>query len=357
MTKKEFGRCIAFMLVVCLLLVVLCDLFELGNTSNFDKRFNTYRNLNEDTIDAVMIGTSGMDRYWIGAKAYDEYGMTVYPMTADNMPTWLFINMIEELYTYQNPELIIIDARAYGQSNTKASDMEVRARRVLDAMDFLSVNRIKTAFTTMEVIHSTFEEEPSFELSYLLPYIKYHTKWEEDYSISSNLGSKEHVYAGFYMSSSLSIQVKKQETVVYDSDYFEDLDPLTEESLYELLEYIEENNLNVLFVDTPQFKSEKEIGRSNTLYKILDEYGMDYINYCETDEDGNFLYDLNLNRETDFYNAGHVNYYGAEKFTEVFAAYLDENYDLPDRRNDESVQEYWEGVYAKLQKKIASWEE
>lgn len=356
MTKKEIGRSIAFILVVCLVLILLCDLFELRNNSNYDKRFTTYRNLNEDTIDAVWIGTSGTDRYWIPAKAYDEYGMTVSLLTSDAMPSWLYINMVEEVYTYQNPELIIVDLRAYAQSNVKAATMEVRARRILDAMDFFSVNRIKTAFTTMEVIHSTFEEEPSFDLSYLLPFIKYHTKWEDDYTFELNLGNKEHAYAGFFMSSSDSVKAVEQEPVVYDLDYYEELDPVAEASLYEFLEYINENDLNVLFVDTPKFKSEQEIGRANTVYKILDEYEADYINFCMTDEEGNFTYIPDLDSKTDFYNEGHVNYYGAEKFTEVFSAYLDENFDLPDRRNDENVDEDWAGIYAKILKKIASWE-
>lgn len=357
MTKKEFGRSIAFVLVVCLVLILLCDLFEQANYSNFDKRFTTYRNLNEDTIDAVWIGTSGVDRYWIGAKAYEEYGMTVYPLTVDAMPTWLFTNVIEEVYTYQNPELIIIDIRAYGQDNVNAGAMDVRARRILDAMDFFSVNRIKTAFDTMEIIHENFEEEPEFEISYLLPFVKYHSKWEEDdYTISGNLGNKEHAYLGFYMSSALSIDKVPQTPVVYTPDYYEELDPIAEASLYDFLEYIDENDLNVLFVDTPKFKTEQEIGRANTVYKILDEYEADYINFCVTDEEGNFTYIPDFDFESDFYNEGHVNYYGAEKFTDVFAAYLDENYDLPDHRSDESIQEDWDGIYTKIKKAIAKWE-
>lgn len=358
MTKKEFGRMIAFVLVVCVVLCALCDLFELENSRNIDKRFTTYRKLNEDTVDAVWIGTSGVDRYWLAPKAYEEHGITLFTLASDAMPTWLFMDMIEEAYTYQNPELIIVDMRAYGQSNSSAGTMDVRARRAMDAMDFFSVNRIKAAFTTMRVIHETFEEEPRFELSYLLPYIKYHTMWmEDDYAIANQWGNKEHAYMGAYMNSTASIKSSKNEKVVYDSEYCEALDPVAEKSLYDLLNYAKTNNIELLFVDTPQFKSEKEMGRANTLIKILEEEGANYINFCETDAEGNFVNGLTLDPEADFYNAGHVNFYGAEKFTETFAAYLDEHYDLPDRRNDAAVQEEWDGIYAKMKKRIAGWEE
>lgn len=358
MTKKEFGRCIAFILVVCVILCLLCSLFKQQSSRYIEKRFTTYRKLNEDTVDAVWIGTSGVDRYWLAPKAYEEHGITLFTLASDAMPTWLFTNVIEEAYAHQNPELIIVDMRAYGQSNTKASTMDVRARRVLDAMDFFSSNRIKTAFRTMEVIHETFEEEPRFELSYLLPYIKYHTMWQEEgYSVANHLDNTGDAYLGFFMNASASVKRSAMEKVVHDAERYEALDPVAENSLYDLLDYAKTNNIELLFVDTPHFKAEKEMGRSNALVKILKEEGANYINFCETDAEGNFVNGLTLDPEADFYNAGHVNFYGAEKFTETFAAYLDEHYDLPDRRNDAAVQEEWDGIYAKMKKRIAGWEE
>lgn len=358
MTKKQILRSIAFLLVVCVALVVLCDLFELENTTNYHRRFTTFRNLSENTIDAVWIGTSGVDRYWIAAQAYEEYGMTVYPLSVDEMPIWLFINVIEEAYTYQDPELIIIDLRAFGQSNDDAKRLDTRARRVLDSMDFFSVNRWKAAFKAMDVIHSAFEDEPAFNLSMLLPYINYHSKWsEDDFTFKKNLGDNEHLYMGFYMDSKLTPDKEEQSPVVYDSEYMEEMDPVSEEALHELLQYVQANDLNVLFVDTPQFKSASEMGRANAVYQILDEYGVDYINFCMTDEEGNFTNISDFDLGNDFYNDGHVNYYGAVKFTAVMAEYLDDNYNFEDHRSDEAVTEDWDGIYKKIQKKIASWEE
>ena len=358
MTKKQVARVIAFGLVVCVILCLLCDLFELRNNSNIDKRFTTFRELNEDTVDAVVIGTSGIDRYWIAAKAYEEYGMTTYALASDAMPTWLFTNVIDEIYTYQNPKLIVVDLRAYGQSNTVEDSLDSRARRVLDAMDFYSINRLKTAIDTTRVMNETFPERDKFDISYVLPYVKYHSMWaDDDYSIENSWGNKEHDYLGFYMDKKLGMDSVEQEKVVYNHDIYEALDPLAESSLYDLFDYAEEKGIELLFVDTPQFKTEKEMGRANTAMKILEEEGYNYINYNETDEEGNFLYDLNIDPKTDYYNEGHTNYYGAEKFTTVFAKYLNENYDLADRREDPSVQEQWDGVYWKITERIFQWEE
>lgn len=358
MTKKEFGRCIAFCLVVCIVLIALCDLFELENNRNMDKRFTTFRNLNKDTVDAVWIGTSGVDRYWIPGKAYEEHGITLYTLSSDAMPTWLFINMIEEIYTYQNPQLIVVDMRAYGQSNTSASTMDVRTRRAMDAMAFLSPNRIKTAFTAMRVIHETIEGQPRFNLSLLLSYVKYHTMWkEEDYSIDDHWGNKEHDYLGYHMNVDQTPVRTKMEKVPRDKEIYEELDPLAKSSLYDLLEYAEANHIELLFVDTPQFKGEREMGRSAALVKLLEEEGVNYINYCETDREGNFVNCPGLSVEEDFYNEGHVNFYGAEKITDLLATYLEEHYEFPDRREDAAVQEQWDGNYAEIRQQVEAWTE
>lgn len=357
MTKKELGRSIAFVLVVCLLLLLLCEVFELSDVTYIPTRFQTFYDLNEDTLDAVWIGTSGVDRYWLSSKAYEEHGMTVYPLSSDAMPTWLFTYVVDEIYKYQDPELLIVDLRAFCQTNTVESK-DVRARRLLDAMDPYSPNRLKAAFRTMRSIEELDEESSSFDLSYLLSYIKYHNMWEEDdFSLKDGTSEVGCEYMGFFMRKSLSLKPKNQKASVFKTDSFETLDQYSEESLYEFLDYVNEKGINVLFVNTPNHMTKKEMGRTNTICQILDQRGIDYINYCETDSEGTFSYIPELDHVNDFYNRNHVNYYGAEKFTAVFAEYLTENYDFADHRSDAAVTEDWNGVYDHIKATIKGWEE
>lgn len=358
MTKKQILRCCAFVLVVCCVLTILNDLLELKNSTNYDKRFNTYANFETDMIDTVYIGTSGVDRYYMAPKAFEEYGISSYTLSSDGMPSWLFVDVIKYALEMQSPELFIIDIRAFSQTNTDLKYIDARARRVLDAMDYFSVSRFRTAFTTMRYMRKASSDNPRFDLSYILSFIKFHSKWsEDDYSFNKNLGSKKHRYGSFYINSGKSASVEVQEPVIYNPDFYTDLDPLSKDSLYELLDYIKENKLNVLFVDTPHFKDEYEMGTANTVIKILKENNLDYISYCETDKEGNFINCPEINRETDFYNDSHVNYYGAEKFTSIFTKYLNDNYDIPDRRNEKDVAEYWAEMSENIDEKMAKVEE
>lgn len=354
MTKKQVVKVVAFCLIALIMTASLCDLFDYENTKNFSRRFYTYTKLEENTVDAVYIGTSGVDRFWIGAQAYEDYGMTVYPLSTDSMPTWLYTSVMDYAFKYQNPELIILDARAFCKDDS-IENMDARARRVLDSMEFGTKPFFKAAFRTMEERHKLDNEEPEFDLSYLFSIIRYHSKWvEEDVeAFAKNVGKHSNLYAGFYMDKNLTTKISPQTPVPYDSTVVEKIDQSCEDAFYEIIEYAKEKDVKILFVDTPQFKNTRELGRINYVLDMFEKAGVDYLTYDRMDSVGGFTIDFDYSKE--FYNAGHVNFDGAIKFTDVFAKYLDENYDLPDRRNDESVKKYWDGKYDVIKAKIAEW--
>jgi len=353
MTKKQVVKVIAFCLIVCIMCAVLCDLFDYENTKNFSSRFYTYTQLEEDTVDAVYIGTSGVDRFWIGPQAYEEYGMTVYPLSTDSMPTWLYTSVMDYALKYQNPKLIILDTRAFCK-NDSIENVDSRARRVLDSMEFGTKPFFKAAFRTMEEIHKLDNSKPKFDISYLLSIVKYHSKWiDEEDKILKNIGKRENKYAGFYMDKNLTPTIEPQTPIPYDGDSIEKIDQSCEDAFYEIVEYAKEKDIEILFLDTPQFKIPRERARINYVLKMFEDAGVDYLTYDRMDSVGGFTIDFDYDKE--FYNEGHVNYEGAIKFTSVFAEYLDKNYDLPDRRNDENVKKYWDGRNDMIKAKIAEW--
>ncbi len=357
MKLKRVLGCVAFVLIACVMLLVLCDMFELPNSSNFDKRYTTFKRLEDNTVDAVFIGTSGVDRYWMAPKAYEEYGMTLYALATDGMPAWLFTEVLDDIFASQNPKLVLLDVRAFTQGTSSQEMMDTRARRVLDSMNLFSSARFDAALKTMRVMHEQFDE-PRVDLSYLFSVAKYHDKWmDDDFSVKNNIGERESEYMGFYMASNTSVTKEPQTVIPHNFDVTEPLEKLAEESLYEVLEYLKEKDVKVLFIDTPQIKDETEMTRANTLYKLLDELGEDYLHFLSEDQTAGPLHTIDLDYENDFYNDGHVNYYGAEKFTTYLAKYIDANYDLPDRRGDETVNKEWDGKYDAIKEKIKDFEE
>jgi hypothetical protein len=356
MTKKQFLGSISFLLIVAIMVFGLCDLFEMENTSNYNKRYYTYRDFPEDTVDAVLLGTSGIDRYWVPSQAYEEYGITVYPLSTDAFPAWLYEYAVEEALKYQDVDLFILDIRPFTMANLDKGGMDVRSRRFLDVLPQFSINRIKGCFKTMAIRDDVDSSASRLDLSYLFPIIKFHSKWsDKKYLIENNWSNYPHEYLGFNIMDRVTARPTPQKYRPYDAELLYDLDPYIQECLYDFLDYLKEKELNVVFVDTPQIRYDDETGRSNMVYKILEEEGFDCVHFYEENDVNNFTIDLDL--KTDFYNAGHANFYGATKFTDVFAKYLVENYDLKDRRNDEHVKEHWDGVHDTLLAKIGELEE
>lgn len=347
MTKKQILRCSAFLLVVVCMLMMLCVLFEQTHGTTGDSVFHTYRELEKDTIDAVFMGTSGVTCYWLGSKAYEEFGMTVYSLASDAMPSWLYTNVMEEALAYQSPQLLILDIRPFTSPATQFDELDYRSRNLLDALKPFSANYIRSAFKTMKAIHAITGDTPQFDVSYLLSFVKYHSKWSDgSYSFTHQLdGSKhENRTGGFYLDHTVTVKKEPMTPHLYSDAVTSDLLPIHEAALHEVMDYIREKNLNVLFVDTPRVYTDMDaMGRVNTVFQILEKEGFDYVSFLTTAKDGSFSIDLDYN--SDFFNSHHVNYYGAEKFTRAFSEYLNQNYALPDRRTNPGAKAYWDGIY------------
>ena len=350
MTKNQIIRTVAFLLVVFTLLLALCDLFEYEN-SHISERIETYQHLERNTVDAVLVGTSGIDRYWITPKAYEEHGITAYPLSTDGMPSWMIKIMLKEAEKNQDIKLAVIDMRAFLNTYKEGSHkFDAAARRVIDGLDFFSLTRFEAINTTLKLRMKTGDPEAErWDPSYFFSFIKYHSKWENDGFSFTEIEDPESMSLGFLMHSDASIKRLGKDGKDVKSNEKMELDPICEEVLYDLLDYLKKQDYQVLFLDTPHCHSTTEAKRMNTMCDILESEGFAYL-VCDVN-DGQ--YDL----KNDFYNDGHVNYYGAEIFTGWFGEYLKNSYDFPDRRLDEDCDEDWIGVYDYIKEGVKIFED
>ena len=351
MTKKQFVRVVGFLLVLLCMFTFLSDVFENKNNVSSTYKTNAYFELEKDTLDVALIGTSGIDRYWLAPKAYEEQGIASFPFVTDGYPVWLMLPVIKDFVRrHDTLKLVVVDMRAFAASysGVKYSRYETRTRTLIEALPLFSRVKLDTVNKTLQVVSKEFEDKSRFDLSYYFTFIKHHSRWsEDDFDIYEEIENKTSPYMGAFINKKLSIRSSAEPLVPYASDERQSLDPLCLETLYELFDYAKEQNLELLFLNTPHAQSERNTKRFNTLCDILDKEGYNYVYY---DLDGKIY-----NFATDFYNAEHANYYGAEKFSATFIEYLKENYDLPDRRGDERYYQ-WEGTYDKVKSAIASYE-
>ncbi|MCR5324432.1 MAG: hypothetical protein K6E85_14330 [Lachnospiraceae bacterium] len=382
----QVAKVVVFLAIFCVILYFLCDIFEYAN-NYMSQRYERYKDFEPDTIDAVIIGTSGVDRSWIAAKGFDKFGLAVYPLSIDAMPCWTALDMIKEAYRYQNPKLVVIDMRMFViyDPSYKVNLSKTRARRVIDTLDFFSPNRLNAINSTQKVMSVADPGESRFEPSYFFTFIQYHSKWSDTgFNTFEEIGCKASKYLGFYLTS-YSVKAKKLKKTKW-TDVRKPLTDIAEQSLYEILDYCEQNNIELLFLDSPHYLSKNEVKRTNTLCDILDSRGINWVSYTgqdwyydeehfeeiiTVDEEGKYVVNHNgivlryatkekainyltkhtFDRKLHFYDSSHLNFEGAAIFTRLFGDYLVNNYDLGDHSDDPKYEE-WENVYKAIKKKI-----
>ena len=394
-TKKQIAARIAkvvlFLGIFCVIIYLLCDIFEYHN-NYLSQRYKLYKEFEPDMIDAVIIGTSGVDRSWIAAKGYDKFGLAVYPLSIDAMPCWTALDMIKEAYRFQDPKLIILDMRMFvvDDPSNNLDLSKTRARRVIDTLNFFSPNRLDAINRTLKIINDADpeEEEHSYDLSFFLTFIQYHSAWaDEDFEFLSEIGSKPSKYLGFYLTRNSIVEKKLKKTKWTKKRM--DLTPIAEESLYEVLDYCRDNGIDLLFIDSPHYLDEDEVKKTNRLCDILDSRDIKWVRYSGSEwynnekgfddqitltDDGMYVVTFNgvtwefenkelaeeyltkhtFNRKLHFYDSAHLNFEGAAIFTRLLGDYLVTNYDLGNHTDDPRYED-WVKVYSKIKRKIKTY--
>lgn len=329
-------RTVLFFIMLFVLLNVLCSIFREHDPLQTGG-YEDYKRLPQGIVDAVYIGNSGVSRYWLCSEAYDKYGMVVFPLSTDGMPSWLVQSMVSEAYKYQTPELAIIDVRSFTQVLDE-NTCEAEIHYVLDMLPRLSVNRLTSIIRTIKVQSgSRAENIPPFGLSYFFPILSFHDKWMDHDIFNTEEEEDTRSFLGYYARKHYSVRgtTAEQERDLTNSvkdiqtEERVPLDPTAEKSLKELLCYLKKQDMNVLFLASPSYVDEELIGKYKTISDLLSEYEYEFLVINAAD-----IGEYELNYKKDFLDRMHTSYSGAKKYTYYLADYLNTKYDFPDHRSD-----------------------
>ncbi len=347
MKRKEAKKGVVFLLCVILILFYINIIFSFPSGESADgskEKWNTFYAMEEDTLDAVYLGTSSVDRYWISPQAWEDTGMAVYPFAISSVSCVFLKPMMEEVLKTQDVKLFIIDIRTFTNDADDISD--TRMRRVVDNMKWSS--------TKLEAMEEGFEyasygenDIDSGDLSWYIPFLKYHQRWNADL----NLGDLFSIYPTTEYGGYAAYQPKVFTSVPQKHPNMSTKERALEEEsaleLTELLSYCDTLDCEILFVDAPYIMTKEQREKSNTIAAIIEEAGYPLVEF-NTER---YYKKLDLDFSCDYYDKKHVNYLGAVKYTRVFSQYLDKHYRLEEYQNSEDP-EYWSAAYDKLSDKI-----
>ncbi len=317
--------------IICFCLCILAVMGALSRVFHYDKPnmrigVQTYRDLEKGTIDAVLLGTSGIHCTYIPGQAFDRYGITSYDLTIDGMRVWHILPALKYALKYQSPELVLIDMRPFifdGNEN----DNEVRSRYFHEIFPMLSYFRISGVNRTLKYL-SRLSDTSRFDMTYYFNVLRYHDMWQD--TLDLDVLKKGYSYAMGFRVTHDQFNVRPLADSAY-TDKAEPLEDYAQECLDELLEYAGEKDVKLMFINTPHLVNEKTAMKMNTLHRILEEKDIPYLDFCTEEGEKTYPFD----KETDFRDKSHTNYYGAVKFTDYLGEYLRSEMGLKDRSQDE----------------------
>lgn len=323
---------------------------EIVTPKYVENNFEQFYALEEDSLDAVFLGTSHMQRAYSPMEVYEKYGISTYNLSTDLQPIPVSYYLTQEILDYQKPKVIVLDAsNLFLDSNESATNW----RYTMDSMAYGSSHA-----EMAEDFGGRFKEEDA--LSALIPMLRYHTRWNElnEQDFQANL--EEYCLFGqelFRQVISPPIdEVVMNELTIQPDEYYEvtEIEEGTSQILGETISHaytveIPEENLQYLLkiketceaagvdflltkipsIQYPEgYSSAWTRQRSDMTKQVCAENGIEFIDLLY--DDTGYIVDY----QTDFQDGGyHLSFRGAEKVSDFFGNFLVNKYKLTQKLN------------------------
>ncbi len=332
--KSWIINTVFFVLAFIYIFVQVSELLK-PDTINRENIVGLY-NEAEDSIDIVCIGGSSTYTFFAPYIAYNEYGFTSYNLSAEAMSPALIKNLIYEAKESQTPQLYVVDLRAFDvREQNSQYYKENFVRKVTDHVRY-SLNRL-------DMINYAFGYEQTEFTEYEYNYFDislWHSNWQKvgESNYRYLLEDVKAINKGFiFVTNYWHKELTKKDWSSVTEEM--ELSEQTNNIFLELLDYCEDENINVLFTVNPFYQDTSETKqRYNYMERIIEERGFKFINT-------NDYYDqMGIDFTTDFYDENHTNILGAEKYTRFLGKYIMDSFEL-DLNHDSTVVKDWNAGY------------
>ena len=283
----------------------------------------------DESYDVIFAGSSHMQLAVHPAQLFAQYGIASCntASASQSVPTSYYV--IKEMIKRHSPELVVLDLFAINGGEKYFAESWVH-----EALDGLPLSPTK-----VEAINSLLEEGRE---AFYLPYTFYHGRWkqleEKDYNYSLKVIEK-------YQFSADLISSQPEPFTPLEPEKLSELPPVVEEYLEKLIDLCEDTQTKLLLTVAP-YRADADIhenvsaaelqGRYNSVARLAEEHGVDYLNTLW------YLEEMDFDFTEDLADRVHLNALGSEKVSEFYGKYLSENYELPDRSRDSRFEDWHE---------------
>lgn len=273
--------------------------------------------------DVIFVGDCEVYENFSPITMWEDYGITSYIRGSAQQLIWQSYYLLEETLEYEKPEAVVFNVLSMKHDTPQK---EAYNRMTLDGM--------KWSKSKVDDIRASMMEGEEFA-DYVFPILRYHSRWQE-------LTSDDFKYlftrrpvsqSGYYM----RIDVKPAQTFpkpkkLANYEFGEN----SWKYLEKMRKLCEEKGIQLILVKAPSLYPAWYDEWEDQIEEYAKTYELPYYNFLElTDEIG-----IDFTKDT--YDGGlHLNLSGAEKMGAYFGKILREEFQVPDRRNDEKIASVW----------------
>lgn len=335
---KNLIRFISFILVICILTTAASFCLKVADRKDI-MHIGGFFLEPEDSLDVALIGASELYTGFCSPLAWNHSGFTSYSLCYAGMLATHYKPAVQEVMAHQNPKLYVIEINGFTCDDEYQNDL-TKAHTFLDSVPNDKLRK--------QLIKDTVPQESQAEFHF--PIIKYHENWK--YIRSFLVCLRNRIYMALFGQTMTKAYANKKNVLKSDKPkkYTPKPGKIADDSLTDLLEFFKDNNVeNVLFVRFPHCVDNKNPEVYENIKNKVLSYGYDYKDF-ESERQN-----LNLIPTKDFYHYGHLNVFGQEKFTPVFADYIVSNYDVKSEHSEE-ITESWNKSWEVTQKVLKATE-
>ncbi len=300
---KKLKRVILFLLVFAVLLWACSAGIQVivrnvsGSVSGRSRVFASVSAEKKNTIDMLVAGDSESYTSVSPMDLWDRAGIAAYDCGQPGQRIQETYYILKTAFRTQSPKLVLFE------TNTMFRDP-----------GFLK--NVQLSLT-----------EP---LAYHFPVIKYHNAWK---ALFDGPGGPKKSYKGFEIRDKV-VSYEGDEEYMKETKDKAQIPEVVRIYMEKIKRLCEKNGADLLLVSAPSPKN-YNYKKHNSLEEYARENDLPYV-------DLNMKFrDIGIDWKLDSYDRGdHLNISGARKVTAYIGQYLADNYDLPDRRNDDGWREW-----------------
>ncbi|MCI6998455.1 MAG: hypothetical protein MR936_17205 [Eubacterium sp.] len=314
--KRIINRLFGCFVTLLLSAAMVNWLDELVRPADIDMALHaidTFHEIPEDTLEVIGYGSSHMWRGMNPKVMYEKYGIGAYNYGCN----WQHMNTTElflkDSFLAQSPRVVLIETYMV---NEVLQDVDLNG-------EIYYTRGIAEFEGKREYLKQCFGEDKDRYVSYYMPLAAFHDNWVH---VNEESFKKQSRDINFLSTMGYLYTSEVSPVTIADPETFEQKELSAEaiSVLDEIVSLCSRNHAAIIFYTAPW---QGVFSYGDAMKAYAREKGCVYLNLFE------YMDELALDCEKDFYDMGHLNDSGAVKVADFLGSYIVNNYEVTDMRN------------------------